>query len=110
MQTPLKKLLGKKHDNGKIQWQLLPWNEAEQVAQVMTDGAAKYSPDNWKHVPDAENRYFAALMRHAVAWKKAHDKGCVAEKRDPESGRWHLAHLICCALFLMFFDNKAVKK
>lgn len=90
---------GVKNDSKKIAWQLLPWAEVEEVAQVMDDGAKKYSPDNWRIVPNAQERYFSAAIRHLVAWQKG-------EKKDPESGRSHLAHGICCLLFLMWFDKK----
>lgn len=92
-------LTGVKHDNGKVQWALLPWRELKQVAQVMTKGAEKYSADNWMHVPAAERRYFEAAMRHIVARQ-------TGEIKDPETKLPHLAHAVCCLLFWMWFDNK----
>jgi hypothetical protein len=90
---------GAKFDKGKSRWDLLPIEEVEEIVQVLTDGAKKYAPGNWMHVPDKENRYYAALMRHLTAWRKG-------ELKDPDSGRSHLSHAGCCLLFLMWNDNQ----
>lgn len=89
---------GQKHDDGKIDWTLLPWVELEQVALVMMHGMKKYNRDNWKKVKNARQRYRAALLRHVTAY----EKGFVI---DGESNLHHLAHAVCCCLFLMFFDR-----
>lgn len=86
-----------KHDLGKLRWDCLPWPAVEQVVRVLTFGADKYSAWSWPSVPDARRRYFAALVRHAVAWLRG-------ERLDPESGLPHLAHLACNALFLLSFE------
>jgi hypothetical protein len=86
-----------KHDLGKLRWDCLPWPAVEQVVAVLTFGAEKYQAWSWPTVPDARRRYFAATIRHAVAWLRG-------EKIDPESGLPHLAHLVCNALFLLSFD------
>jgi hypothetical protein len=90
--------LGIKFDDEKTRFDLLPWNEIKQVADVFTLGAKKYADDNWKFVPDGRKRYFAAAMRHLVAWKEG-------VKYDEESKFNHLAHALCCILFLLFLDN-----
>ena len=87
---------GSKHDEGKPRWSLLPWRELREVVEVLTFGAHKYSDGNWKHVTPPE-RYRDALMRHFSAYSGG-------ERVDAESGRAHLAHVVCCALFLMWFD------
>ena len=89
---------GVKFDDEKPQWGLLPFKQVEQVVDVLTFGAKKYSPDNWKKVPEAERRYFDAMMRHIAHYK-------YDSKLDDETGKSHLAHAICCALFLMGFDD-----
>lgn len=91
-----------KHDLGKLRWDCLPWPAVEQVVAVLTFGAEKYSAWSWPSVPDARRRYFAAAIRHAVAWLRG-------EKTDPESGLPHLAHLACNALFLLSFDLDEAK-
>lgn len=94
---------GTKHDAGKARWDLLPMAEVAQVVDVLTDGAVKYAPDNWMAVPTPRERYFAAAMRHISAW-------WTGERLDPESGRHHLAHAVCCLLFLMWHDVNEVAK
>jgi hypothetical protein len=88
---------GVKYDNGKPQWSLLPFKALGQVVDVLTYGAKKYSPDNWKKVPDARRRYTDAGFRHFTAYASG-------ETHDPETGKHHLAHAICCMLYLVAFD------
>lgn len=90
--------LGVKFDKDKPKWNLLPWDELEDVVHVLTFGAKKYAPDNWKFVDDANNRYMDAAMRHLVA----HQQG---ETRDSESGESHIAHAICCLLFMLWHSK-----
>ena len=85
---------GVKFDTDKIQWRLLPWAALKLVVEVLMFGAKKYSPENWKLVDNAEERYKEAAMRHLVAVFEG-------EWLDLESGKPHLAHLICCALFVL---------
>jgi len=88
---------GVKYDNGKPQWSLLPFRALTQVVEVLTYGAKKYAPDNWKKVPDARRRYIDAGFRHFTAY-------ATGETHDPETGKHHLAHAICCLLYLVAFD------
>ena len=92
------KTLGVKFDKDKPKWNLLPWSEVEDVVKVLTSGVEKYAPDNWKFVDDANNRYMAATMRHLVAFQQG-------KRYDPESGEHHLAHAICCLLFMLWHDK-----
>lgn len=91
-----------KADSGKLEWSLMPFNELEDVAKILQFGAKKYSVDNWKKC-DNWKRYEDAAMRHLVAYIKG-------EHTDPESGKSHMAHLICNALFLMWHDNQAAEQ
>ena len=91
---------GQKFDNGKARWDLLSTREISEVVQVLTDGAKKYADNNWKKVEHPKDRYYAAACRHLIdGWR-------AGELIDPESGRAHLAHAICCLVFLMWFDNE----
>jgi hypothetical protein len=47
----------------------------EAVADVSQRGAAKYSWDGWRSVPDGINRYGAALARHLACPTYARDTG-----------------------------------
>jgi len=88
---------GVKFDNDKPQWSLLPFKALKEVVDVLTYGAKKYAPDNWKKVPDAKRRYIDAGFRHFTAY-------AAGEKLDPETGKSHLAHAICCLLYLLAFE------
>ena len=91
--------VGRKDDQNKVQMRLLPWVALRAVADVMTWAVSgkknPYPPGNWKLI--SPDRYEDALIRHWVAYKGG-------EMLDPESGRHHLAHLACCALFLLWFQ------
>lgn len=89
--------IGKKFDGGKIRFSLLPWKAVREVVEVLEFGAKLYDVGNWKKVKKARTRYFNALLRHATLWWEG-------ERNDPDSGRHHLAHAVCCGLFLLWFD------
>jgi len=89
---------GRKFDGGKPQYGLLPPNALRATVDILTFGAEKYEPDNWKHVPDSKRRYFDAAQRHLWDWKNG-------EQNDPESGKNHLAHALCCLMFLYEHDT-----
>jgi hypothetical protein len=94
--------IGRKFDGGKLEYGLLPPLALEETVKVLTFGAQKYEPDNWQFVPDSKRRYFDALQRHVWAWKQG-------EKDDKESGLPHLAHAMCCLMFLYEHDVKYSK-
>ena len=95
--------VGKKYDNDKLRWSLLPLGALQDVVKVLEFGAKKYAPDNWKYVDQAEERYWNAAMRHIIAYK-------LESPTDSETGLSHLAHAICCLLFLINFDNQENNK
>lgn len=76
---------------------LIPRRAHNEVARVLSFGAKKYSPDNWRFVPGWRWRYFAASLRHLIAWKLGH-------KYDRESKLYHLACAICSMYFLLQLD------
>lgn len=79
---------GIKYDQGKLQWDLMPFDLLEEELRVWMFGAKKYEAHNWrKGMPMTQG--FNALMRHLVAFMNGEDK-------DPESGETHLAHAACC--------------
>lgn len=105
--------VGIKHDAGKLRYDLLPSEAIEQVVAVLTHGAEKYAPDNWRKVENPSDRYYAAGRRHDESRRQG-------EKFDADSNLPHLAHAICCLIFRLqldiereqkvkqFFDNAAV--
>lgn len=88
---------GLKFDGEKPMWWLMPEQAEKEIVDVLTYGAKKYSPDNWKKVPDLQNRYYSAMRRHIYAFRNG-------ERRDPETNMHHLAHAACCVLFMMQAD------
>lgn len=91
--------IGRKQDNNKQRWDLLPLQPINEIVKVLTFGAKKYSDNNWQQVSNAKERYYAALMRHIVAWREG-------EWLDDESKLPHLAHAGCCLIFLMWLGLK----
>ena len=91
---------GTKNDGGKLDWTLLPLDSVSDVVTVLELGKRKYGFENWKNVE--KERYVKAAFRHLVAY-------AMGEEIDPESGKSHMAHLSCCALFTIHLDNKEHK-
>jgi len=54
--------------------------------------------NNWQQVENPRERYYDAAMRHLYAWFNG-------EPKDLETGESHLAHAICCLLFLLWFES-----
>ena len=80
---------GVKYDADKTRYDLVPWDSLDAAADVFTYGANKYRDRNWE-VGMRHGRFFAACLRHLKAyWQDGEDK-------DPESGKLHLAHALCC--------------
>ena len=86
-----------KADVGKLRYGLIPPAVLAEEAAVMTFGAQKYTPDNWRKCDD-NSRYVDAAMRHFEAWRSG-------EILDAESGLHHLAHVRCCLAFLMELED-----
>lgn len=82
-----------KFDTDKLRYDLMPVLAEEEVVAVLTKGAKKYKPNNWRNVDDTD-RYIAAAYRHMAA----HRKG---ELLDPETGLMHLAHAATNLLFIV---------
>ena len=62
------------------------------VIRVLEYGAKKYSRNNYSLVED--DRYEDALARHYLSYLSG-------EELDDETGESHLAHIVCCAMFLL---------
>ena len=86
--------IGTKADPGKPILGAIPPHAELAVARVLTFGAKKYSRGNWAHVENSDERYMDAALRHL----NAHRRG---EKTDSETGENHLAHAICCLMFIL---------
>ena len=84
--------IGVKYDSDKPMMELLPPLAIVEVAKVLTYGAHKYSPDNWRRVENLQGRYTGAALRHIF-------KEMSGEMFDDETSISHMAHAICCLLF-----------
>lgn len=84
----------RKFDGDKLKYELVPVEVMEELAKILTYGAKKYAPNEWQKVEPFENRYYAALMRHLVEWRKGNHY-------DDESKLLHLSHAFCCMAFLL---------
>lgn len=86
---------GKKYDNGKIRYDLIPPECLKELAKILTFGSEKYGANNWQNLENYNERYYSALMRHIEAWRSG-------EMHDPESGELHLSHAMCNVMFLLW--------
>ena len=92
------KPIGRKFDEGKIVWSLLPWEAIEKIVLIMMFGANKYATNNWKHV-EPPMRYIDATMRHLTAWLNG-------ERDDKETKYSHLWHAGCNIVFAIWLELK----
>lgn len=96
---------GAKADAGKLRPSLVLGGFAkalEAVVLVGTKGAAKYTDNGWKEVPNGFARYSDAQGRHELKRNKG-------ETHDADSGDLHLAHEAWNALakLQLYLDSKA---
>lgn len=89
---------GMKHDAGKTRMDLLDPHAIEQLALVLTFGAAKYQPQNWRR-GISKSRLLGAALRHLFSYMRGEDL-------DPESGLSHVAHAMCCCMFLLGLERR----
>lgn len=89
------KQLADRFNSGKNRLSLVPHELVEEVGKVMSYGASKYSPNNWRK-GQSWMGVIDSLERHLLAFKKGEDI-------DPESGLLHLGHIGCNIAFLLNF-------
>jgi len=70
------------------------------IADVLTFGAKKYAPNNWKQAKEEDlTRIKDSLLRHTLAFTSG-------EEIDPESGLSHTYHAACNLMFLDYLTKK----
>ena len=91
-----------RHDEGKTNWSLMPFEALEEINKVLEFGATKYAANNWQEGTGFKySRVLNSLLRHVFAFMRGEDK-------DPESGLSHMAHAGCNVLFILYYlKNKA---
>lgn len=88
---------GRKFDDGKPRFDLVPPDPLIALAALYTVGAKKYAARNWElGIP--WGRVFGAMMRHAWKFWRGEDN-------DPEDGQPHLASVAWCALALLEYSK-----
>ena len=87
---------GKKFDQNKLRYDLLPWDAIAELTKILMFGAHKYGERNWEK-GIRFSRLFSATLRHLLAWWKR-------EENDPETGLSHLAHATVNLLFLLTYQ------
>lgn len=85
---------GQKFDQDKPRMDLIDGYAAEELAKVLTFGAKKYAPHNWRK-GIVLSRLIAASARHLFAIMRGEDI-------DEETGLAHASHLMCCAMFMVW--------
>lgn len=86
----------KRHNTGKLRWDLLPLPALQEIVRVFTYGANEYDEWNWYRGMKYSISY-ASGTRHRTEWWKG-------ENIDKESGIHHLAHSAVNDLFNLTFE------
>jgi len=77
----------------KIPFHLWPETATILGSLALLDGALKYGRGNWRVAGVRFTIYYDALRRHMNKWLEG-------EKKDPDSGLPHFAHVLACAAIL----------
>jgi len=91
---------GLRYNEGKLPYDLIPFEAEEGLAQVLAHGAKKYAERNWEKGMDWSIPY-GAMRRHLAAWWNG-------ETTDKESGLPHMAHVLCNAAFLIAYEKRQI--
>lgn len=89
--------VGRKDDDEKLRYHVMPDAAEQEVLEVLNFGADRYGEFNWKNVSPLNTRYYNAMRRHVAAFRRG-------ERIDSESGKHHLAHAVCCLMFMLEND------
>jgi len=88
---------GVKHDDNKPPIGLISSRAIIEEAKVMGFGCDKYDAHNWRKGMSWQ-RLVNALLRHTLAYNNG-------EMYDAETGISHMAHVRCCAGFLLEYES-----
>jgi dATP/dGTP diphosphohydrolase len=81
---------GAKRTDRKPRFDLIPFEFLESVAEVLTEGAVRYGPYNWKR---GKKDFFVDAWNHAFVHLQKFKEGDRSED--------HLAHLACNVAFMI---------
>lgn len=85
--------VGRKYDEGKPDYSILPPAPIRNLVRVLMYGEKKYDRFNYLQLENGEERIYSACLRHLEAWREG-------ERTDPESGLPHLSHALASILML----------
>lgn len=100
---PSESSTGRKFDDGKPRYSLLPPKALKEIVKVLTYGSTKYADFNWQKVPNAYDRYFSAANRHMWEWKEG-------KVLDSENNLHHLAAAITNLMFILDMELNKEKE
>ncbi len=83
---------------GKLRTDLVPADFILSIAEVLSHGAKIYGDNEWKNEKNPKNVYYAAMMRHILAWRNG-------EELDEQTNFHHLECAACNLMFLLHFDK-----
>lgn len=86
---------GRKNDQNKLRYDLIPPQALEEIVKVYTMGAQKYEARNWEN-GIAWSRIYSAMMRHLQAW-------FAGEDLDQDNGQHHISSVGWGALALLHY-------
>lgn len=101
---------GKKFDNGKTEWDLLPTPLLEGAVKVLMGGRDKYEARDWAKVANAKTRYFNGLKRHVAALQNDIGEIDLNKINEDDFGYPHLWHVMVNAIFLEYFRRQDEQK
>lgn len=93
--------MGMKNQSEKNKYSIIPTIMWEALSKVLSFGANKYSPENYKNEP--VEGYVDSMFRHFIAWRNG-------EYYDPESGLPHVYHMFANAGFISCLEEINKKK
>lgn len=94
-----------KADGAKNMLELIQPEFVEGLGRILTGGAIKYAPNNWKKAnnPEGIERIKGALLRHTYSYLGG-------EKLDPDTKESHLYHITCNLMFLDYCERNPYGK
>jgi hypothetical protein len=87
---------GKKFDDGKLRFDLIPPIAMAALADVFTRGGVKYGDRNWEE-GISYGRIIGACKRHLSDFE-------AGESKDVDQGQHHLASVMWCAAVLLAYE------
>lgn len=94
----MEKEKGSRFNQGKLRWSLVHFKSLEPLVRVLEFGASKYGDFNWQKGLN-KKEILESMMRHMTDLMDGNEY-------DEESKLHHIGHIMCNAMFYMFFKNK----